>query len=192
MMRAPGGRRDGRLVLLDAKDPARRRELAALLAESGHAVVDGTAGLWEVALVDVAPGEEPPEVGGGRPLVLLADHLDAEAGLMVSVLPRNAPVRQVEAAVMAAAVGLVVRVPSAAVASPAAAPGFARDDPGAPLLTPREVEILALVGDGASNKTVARRLGISAHTVSSTWKRCSGSSASPPAPRPWRAGCARD
>ena len=50
--------------------------------------------------------------------------------------------------------------------SPAATvPGFARDDPGAPLLTPREVEILALLGDGASNKAVARRLGISAHTV---------------------------
>ncbi len=33
------------------------------------------------------------------------------------------------------------------------------------LLTPREVEILAMVGEGASNKAVARRLGISAHTV---------------------------
>jgi two-component system, NarL family, nitrate/nitrite response regulator NarL len=167
MTGAPGGGRHGRRVLLDAKDPARRRELAVLLAESGHAVVDGTAP-WEVALVDLAVGEEPPEVAGRRPLVLLADHLDAEAGCgaaMVSVLPRNAPAGQVEAAVVAAAAGLVVRVPGATASPAATVPGFARDDPGAPLLTPREVEILALVGDGASNKAVARRLGISAHTV---------------------------
>jgi two-component system, NarL family, nitrate/nitrite response regulator NarL len=167
MTGAPGGGRHGRRVLLDAKDPARRRELAVLLAESGHAVVDGTAP-WEVALVDLAVGEEPPEVVGRRPLVLLTDHLDAEAGCgaaMVSVLPRNAPAGQVEAAVVAAAAGLVVRVPGAAASPAATVLGFARDDPGAPLLTPREVEILALLGDGASNKAVARRLGISAHTV---------------------------
>jgi two-component system, NarL family, nitrate/nitrite response regulator NarL len=167
MTGAPGGGRHGRRVLLDAKDPARRRELAVLLAEGGHAVVDGTAP-WEVALVDLAMGEELPDVGGRRPLVLLADHPDAEAGCgaaMVSVLPRNAPARQVEAAVVAAAAGLVVRVPGATASPAATVPGFARDDPGAPLLTPREVEILALLGDGASNKAVARRLGISAHTV---------------------------
>jgi DNA-binding CsgD family transcriptional regulator len=34
-----------------------------------------------------------------------------------------------------------------------------------PLLTPRELEILACLGEGMSNKAVARRLGISAHTV---------------------------
>ena len=35
----------------------------------------------------------------------------------------------------------------------------------APLLTSRELEILALLGDGLSNKELARRLGISGHTV---------------------------
>jgi DNA-binding NarL/FixJ family response regulator len=34
-----------------------------------------------------------------------------------------------------------------------------------PSLTPREQEILACLGEGLSNKAVARRLGISAHTV---------------------------
>jgi DNA-binding NarL/FixJ family response regulator len=34
-----------------------------------------------------------------------------------------------------------------------------------PLLTPREAEILTLVGHGMSNKGVARALGISVHTV---------------------------
>ena len=33
------------------------------------------------------------------------------------------------------------------------------------VLTPRELEVLALVAEGASNKTVARRLGISVHTA---------------------------
>jgi DNA-binding CsgD family transcriptional regulator len=33
------------------------------------------------------------------------------------------------------------------------------------LLTPREREVLALLAEGASNKTIARRLGISVHTA---------------------------
>jgi DNA-binding CsgD family transcriptional regulator len=32
-------------------------------------------------------------------------------------------------------------------------------------LTPRELEVLNLVAEGASNKTIARRLGISVHTA---------------------------
>lgn len=32
-------------------------------------------------------------------------------------------------------------------------------------LTPREQEVLALMAEGASNKTIARRLGISVHTA---------------------------
>jgi DNA-binding CsgD family transcriptional regulator len=32
-------------------------------------------------------------------------------------------------------------------------------------LTPREAEVLALLAEGASNKVVARRLGISVHTA---------------------------
>jgi len=32
-------------------------------------------------------------------------------------------------------------------------------------LTPRELDVLALLAEGASNKSIARRLGISVHTV---------------------------
>ncbi len=168
MTGGPGRPSRGRLaVLLEAKDPARRHDLAALLAEAGHALVDTPTAPWEVALVDLAPGEEPPGIAGG-PLVLLADHVEPEtvsSAAAASVLPRDAPARQIEAAVAAAAAGLVVRLPGGGV-SPGS-PGFARDEPpgGAPLLTPREVEILAMVGGGASNKAVARRLKISVHTV---------------------------
>ncbi len=39
-------------------------------------------------------------------------------------------------------------------------------EPGADVpLTPRELEVLALLAEGASNKTIARRLGISVHTA---------------------------
>jgi DNA-binding CsgD family transcriptional regulator len=33
------------------------------------------------------------------------------------------------------------------------------------LLTPREIEVLQLLAEGASNKAIARRLGISVHTA---------------------------
>ena len=32
-------------------------------------------------------------------------------------------------------------------------------------LTPRELDVLALLAEGASNKTIAKRLGISVHTA---------------------------
>lgn len=38
------------------------------------------------------------------------------------------------------------------------------NEPGA-VLTPREIEVLNLMAEGASNKTIARRLEISVHTV---------------------------
>ena len=41
----------------------------------------------------------------------------------------------------------------------------ATDASADPILTPREREVLALLAEGASNKTIARRLGISVHTA---------------------------
>lgn len=38
-------------------------------------------------------------------------------------------------------------------------------DPSDDELTPRELDVLALMAEGASNKTIAKRLGISVHTA---------------------------
>ena len=72
-------------------------------------------------------------------------------------VPANLAPAQLDAALRAVAVGLRVSLPTPA-------EGFAAAE-SRPLLTPRELEILACLGEGLSNKAVARRLGISAHTV---------------------------
>jgi DNA-binding CsgD family transcriptional regulator len=45
------------------------------------------------------------------------------------------------------------------------APGAATELQASIALTARELEVLALLAEGASNKLIARRLGISAHTA---------------------------
>ena len=69
------------------------------------------------------------------------------------------------AALLADVPGLLLVAPGepadAAVVMPAEPPEPAADVP----LTPRELEVLALLAEGASNKTIARRLGISVHTA---------------------------
>ena len=135
-------------VRLLAADPVRRRGLAARVAASGHAVV--TEG-GDVLLAD-APDGAPREAD----LPALALGGGAGEGF-AGELPAGASARQLDAALRAVAAGLVVRAPEAAGFGPA-------EDAAAPL-TRRELEILALLGDGLSNKAIARQLGISAHTV---------------------------
>ncbi len=97
---------------------------------------------------DGAPGVEAPVVTlGGK---------SSAAGQ----LPADASPEQIAAALAAVAAGLVVRAPEAQ-------PGFgpAAEPPLADLLTPREIEVLTAMSDGASNKVIARQLGISLHTV---------------------------
>jgi len=152
---AGSGPATGLRVLLRTDEPVRRQGLIAMLEASGHEMVDETP---DVVLCDVSSHIDVP-AESEAPVVALTDRPlggETPAGL----LPRSISAAQLDAALRAVSAGLLVRWPGVA-----AIDGFgaARDDP--PLLTPRESEILTLVGQGMSNKAVARALGISVHTV---------------------------
>ncbi len=130
-------------VAVQARDPVRVAALSALVAATGHVVApEDQADL----LLSDAPAT------GTLPVLVLSDAVQDNA---ISVLPAAVRVPALDAAMRAVAAGLIVR-------APVTAEGFG---PARALLTPRELEILGCLGDGQSNKAVARRLGISQHTV---------------------------
>ena len=71
---------------------------------------------------------------------------------------------------LATLLGSIAGLRLAAPGEPAAVAVVSRDReatgaPGDTDLTPRELDVLALLAEGASNKMIARQLGISVHTV---------------------------
>ena len=149
-------------VAVLAADPVRRAGLAARVALAGHVLAEGDAD------ADVVLGDAEVEATSERPMLRLDERGLDERGLDERGLdergedgvnlPSELTPAQLNAALRAVAVGLRVSLP-------ALPRGFGEAEPTRPLLTPREVEILACLGEGLSNKAVARRLGISAHTV---------------------------
>jgi DNA-binding NarL/FixJ family response regulator len=141
----------GRLrVAVHADDSLRRTALCKVVAEAGHIVV----GLQDEADIVLADGSRPPEEV--RNVIGLGIADDRLRG----TLPREADARQIDAAIRAVAAGLIVR-------APARENGFGamRESEGHALLTPRELEVLAALAEGMTNKAIARRLEISLHTV---------------------------
>ena len=130
--------------------------LTAVYVAPGLALPDGPfvavphPVMAEVVLAgpDGAPGVEAPVVTLGGKLPTAGQ------------LPADATPEQIAAALAAVAAGLIVRAPDTQ-------PGFgpAAEPPLADLLTPREIDVLTAMSDGASNKVIARQLGISLHTV---------------------------
>lgn len=148
MLDVLAGARLGLQVAVVADDPVRRADLAARIALAGHTLAE--PGDAEVVLAD--------DGAAGLldlPMLRLGNDDAAEPG--TSVLPPGLTALQLDAALRAVAAGLRVGAIEA--------PGFAEASGPRPLLTPRELEILRALGDGLSNKAVARLLGISAHTV---------------------------
>jgi DNA-binding CsgD family transcriptional regulator len=138
-------------VAVHAADALRRSALCRVVAEAGHLIV----GAHDAADVVLADGDGPP--GETRPVITLggADHD------LPGVLSRDADKSQIDAAIRAVAAGLIVRW------SDAIDLGFGamRETDGHALLTPRELEVLAALAEGMTNKAIARRLNISLHTV---------------------------
>lgn len=81
------------------------------------------------------------------------------------VLPNDATASEIVRAVEAVAVGLTVLHPAGVEALlPTLSASRAVAEPSQ-ALTSREVEVLTMLAEGLGNKTIARRLGISEHTV---------------------------
>lgn len=146
----------GPTAALLVADPLRRRQLESVLDRPGDAAAD-------VLVLDLPPGASlpgaslPDNVTDLTPMLVLSDDACVAADpSLAGVLPRDAKASRILAAVAAISEGLQVRLPSV--------PPAPRRPMG-PLLTPRENGILGLIGEGMSNKAIARRLGISAHTV---------------------------
>lgn len=81
-----------------------------------------------------------------------------------AVLPRDAAPAEVLAAVEAASTGLAVVDPHDLEALLSASNPTAASAEST-VLTPRELEVLRLMAEGAANKNIAWKLGISEHTV---------------------------
>jgi DNA-binding CsgD family transcriptional regulator len=145
-------------VAIAARGAERIAALTTLLQSLGHEVVASDEHP-EVVLADQRRPEErrcPTVILGGT---------DPEAE---GLLSEDAGAAEIDAALRAVAHGLIVRSPGAVrSAGTRSTPGFgAVQEPEArPLLTPREAQILDAIADGLTNKAIARRLGISLHTV---------------------------
>jgi two-component system, NarL family, nitrate/nitrite response regulator NarL len=150
-MRAPAAGIPQQLrVAVVASSAAARDRLATLVAQCGHELVEEAA-CPDAVLTDGAAGTVLP---------VAAVAVGAVGGEFAGCLPPNAGAAQLDAALRAVAAGLTVR----------AAPPQTRNFDSLPeeppvLLTPREIEVLGALGNGMTNKEVARLLGISPHTV---------------------------
>jgi DNA-binding NarL/FixJ family response regulator len=165
-----------RLEQLPRKDPA--------ITLAG--VADSRAALFELAEkhdLDVVLSGEVPEADLAdwqarrhRPAwIVFAATADERASLEAlgagasAVLPRSADPAEIVGAIRALASGFMVLQPSVLAAllderaTPVEPPNGDAD--GIPRLTAREIEVLAAMADGASNKEIARRLNISFYTV---------------------------
>jgi DNA-binding CsgD family transcriptional regulator len=138
-------------VAIAASGAERIAALTKLLHSLGHAIVDSE----EHPDVVLAEQRRPEE--GQHPTVVLGG-TDAEAeGLLLE----NASAAEIDAALRAVAQGLIVRAPAPRTSGFRAVQEVEARTP----LTPREAQILDAIADGLSNKAIARRLGISLHTV---------------------------
>ena len=176
-------------VAIYAGAPAMRQRLSTLLSECGRFRVAGAAErlpalaqLWnsvavDVVLADTAEHESAADffdATRGIPVVLLAGdysiahmRMAFDAGA-AAVLSRGASGIEIELSLIAASRSLRVlpqHLLDALLGEDHADSSENREISDSRALTQREIEVLTVMADGASNKVIARRLGISFHTV---------------------------
>jgi NarL family two-component system response regulator YdfI len=174
-------------LLIAAPSAIVRAGLESVGAQSpGLEVVGASSLAWLAAAIDrhqpdvvlaalETHHDEPPEDlialagrDGAPAIIVLAPDLqsswtgDALRSGIRGVLPGDLGPREILAAVEAAAAGLAVLHPQDIPALVAERPL-----PATPtqMLTPREVQVLAMLAEGHGNKTIAWKLGISEHTA---------------------------
>ena len=174
-------------IAISAVDPVLGSSLELLRDEPAITLV-GSAdspsallGLAEKLHIDVVLAEAPPREQladwqvhrEGTAWVVFLDRADEESSLDAlssgasAILPRSADRKEIVSAIKAASNGLVV-IDRQLFAALFNAKSFAdenRSNNGHGRLTAREIEVLTAMADGASNKAIARRMGISFHTA---------------------------
>ena len=148
-------------VLIVAKSEAQSAELAELMAEDDRIeVVSADPDVVLMAGIPTAltrPFDAPTVLLTGEP-----PYAESYGNAVRAHLPADATASEVLAAVAAVGQGLVVLTQAQAERLLPARPHLPRL---VEALTPREVEVLRLMGDGLVNKEIADRLGISEHTA---------------------------
>lgn len=177
-------------VAIYSADPVLRCSLEQLLREDPAMTVVGVADnpsamlrLIEQNHVDAVLADSPPHEQladwrtrhGETAFVVLVDGYNDEDGLEAlhagarGILPRLVERSEIVVAIKAVTNGLVVLprelLPTLLNAGSDADEVLDGNDAVRTLLTARELEVLAALADGASNKAIARRLGISFHTA---------------------------
>ena len=174
-------------VLVAAASPVVRQGLEAIISTSSSLTVVGTSGLAtlatevealqpDVVLLEWELQDDEPlpiPLTLAPTIVVLADDPSSAwvAEILRSsvraILPHEATASQIISTVEAVADGLVVMhldvfeplllgLPS---------PSRSLDGASGQALSPREIEVLGMIAEGLGNKTIARRLGISEHTI---------------------------
>jgi DNA-binding NarL/FixJ family response regulator len=138
-----------RIAIITA-DSLRKATLTRIVAGAGHCVTE------DVGTADIVISDETTAAPAHSSVIRLGETGD---DIAAGVLPRNATTQQIAAAIHAVSAGLSVRARNGN--------GFDAPAESGPqcLLTPREMEVLGALIEGLSNKSIARKLEISQHTV---------------------------